>query len=98
MGLGAVFNHGDAVGAGQITNGGHGCGPAAQVHNGDGLRAGVDQRGDGGGGDGTGIGIHIGKHRLGAKQHGAGGCGDEGARGGDEFIALAKTDGQVGGR
>ena len=98
MGLGAVFDHGDAEGAGQIADGRHVCGPTAQVHNGDGLRAGVDQRSNGGCGDGTRIWIDIGEHGLGTQQHGAGGCGDEGAWGGDEFIALAQTDRQVGSR
>ena len=66
------------------------------MHHGDGLGAGSDQRSDGGGCDGTGIGIHIGEHRLGTKQHGAGGCGDEGAWRGDQLVTLTKANGQIG--
>jgi len=53
MGLGAVFDHGDAVGTGQIANGGHVCWPTAQVHHGDGFGAWGDKRCNGGGGDRT---------------------------------------------
>ena len=88
VGLGAVFNHGEAVGAGEISDRRHVGRPAAQVHHRDGLGAGGDQRGDGGGGDRTGIAIHIGKHRLGAQQHRTGGGGNESARGGDQLITL----------
>ena len=98
MGLGAVFDHGDAVGTGQIGYGGHVCGPATQVHHGDGLSAGGNQRSNGSGGDRTGIGIHIGKHGLGAQQHSAGGGGDESAWRSDQFIAGPKANGQVGSR
>ena len=98
MGLGAVFDHGNAVASGQIADGRHVCGPATQMHNRDGLGAGGDQGSNGGCGDGAGIWIHIGKHGLGAQQHSAGGGGDEGARRGDEFIAFAQAEGQVGGR
>jgi len=86
------------VGAGEITDGRHVGGPAAQVHHGDGLGARGDQRGDGGGGDGTRVDIHIGKYWLGNEQHSTGGGGDEGARRCDQLIALAETDGQIGGR
>ena len=88
MGLGAIFNHGDAVGAGQIADRGHVGRPAAQVHHRDGFGKGGDQGSNGGWGDGAGIGIHIGEHGLGSQQHSAGGCGDEGARGGDQLITL----------
>jgi len=96
VGLGAVFDHGDAVGTGEITDSWHVGGPAAEVHHGDGLGTGGDQRSNGGGSDRTRLRIHIGKHRLGTKQHAAGGSSDEGARGGDQLIARAQTDGQVG--
>jgi len=88
VGLGAVFDHGEAMGASEIRDGRHVGGPAAEVHHSDGLGARSDQRGDGGGCDRTGIGIHIGKHRLGAQQHRTGGGGNKSARGGDQLITL----------
>ena len=66
------------------------------MHHRNGLGAGGDQRSNGGSCDGAGIGIHIGEHRLGAKQHSTGGSGDEGARRCDQFIIAAEADGQIG--
>jgi hypothetical protein len=98
MSLGAIFDYGDAVSAGQLEDRGHVGGPTAEVHHGYGLGAGGDLRRDRGGGDGAGFGIHIRKHRLGAEQHGTGGSGDEGTRRGDQLVAGPETNGQVGSR
>ena len=76
MGLEHVFDHGDAVGTGQITNSWHVGWPAAQVHHGNGLGARGDQWCDCGGCDGAGIEIDIGKNRLSTKQQCTGCSGD----------------------
>lgn len=62
------------------------------------LVRGGDQRRDRGSSDGTGLGIHIGEHRLSSEQHSTGGGGDERARRGDQLIAGAQADGQIGSR
>ena len=83
--LSTVFDHSDAVGAGEITDGRHVCGPSTQMHYSNGFSAWGDQGSDGGGSNRARLGIHVGEHRLSARST-AGSGGDEGARRGNQLI------------
>jgi len=96
LGLGAVFDDGDAVGAGEVHEVGQVDGPAAEVDGDDRLGAGGEVGLHRGCIQVAAVAVDVGEHRRGAAHDGGGGGRDEGAGGGDDLVAGADAEGYQG--